>query len=382
MLGPYSAKIKDGKRIIEYKGNKRYKKIENVLSKQFDLDLIEKRMDEIVSSKHYFHLHKIDTAIFYAVTEYFKKHQTEWCNLPLTTMMISSPGEIYAGKTLDYTTDALPVDISWFNNSKKAFLSESSQFYLELRLLIKKVDRVFSIYNSFRKEKADYSHLSEFQHVEFEGKVDFKENLDIAYGILDYITLYLLKNNIENLEYFLTSNDIGELKHAFKKKNLSTIPFKEAMEILYADTKDERYKEFSLKHFGGWEEIRLTELLGKNVAVTDFPILQIPFYHNVLKKNTDGISIAENADIVLMGYREVIGSGVRISEPAVLAEKARVFNLPLEDYEPYLKTRDYKHYKATAGFGLGWQRYVQWLLKLPYIWEAVHIPRGEHLPKP
>ena len=80
----------------------------------------------MAENKVYTHLHRIDNAVFFATTEYFKSIGAEWCNLPLTTLMISSPGEVYAGKTLNYTTDALPVDISWFDNQKRIFLSESS----------------------------------------------------------------------------------------------------------------------------------------------------------------------------------------------------------------------------------------------------------------
>jgi aspartyl/asparaginyl-tRNA synthetase len=382
MLGPYSAKIKKGKHIIEYIGNNIYSKIDNVYESTFNQDILDSRIDNIISDKHYYHLHNIDNSIFTATVEYFQKNNTDWCNLPLTTLMISSPGEVYSGKTIDYTTDTLPVDIKWFENVKKGFLSESSQFYLELRLMIENIDKVFAIYNSFRKEKADYSHLSEFQHIEFEGKVNFEQNLDIALNLLKHVTSYIIKNNMDDLLYFLKKEEIKLLKKSFDSKNIKRLSLREALDILYKDTKDSKYKEFSLKNFGGWEEVRLTEIFKKHVVVTDFPMLQIPFYHNVIKKNSEGISIAENADIILSGYREVVGSGVRISDPSILAEKARIFNLPLEDYSPYLKTRDYKNYKQTAGFGLGWQRYVQWLLKLPHIWDAVHIPRGHLLPKP
>jgi asparaginyl-tRNA synthetase len=89
--------------------------------------------------------------------------------------MISSPGEVYAGQKLDYTTDTLPVELpNWFDSPKRMFLSESSQFYLELALMTGGSDSVFSIYNSFRKEKSDFTHLTEFQHIEYEGKVDFE----------------------------------------------------------------------------------------------------------------------------------------------------------------------------------------------------------------
>ncbi|HOF44502.1 MAG TPA: hypothetical protein PK255_03760 [Candidatus Pacearchaeota archaeon] len=31
------------------------------------------------------------------------------------------------------------------------------------------------MYNSFRKERADATHLSEFHHIEFEGKVNYND---------------------------------------------------------------------------------------------------------------------------------------------------------------------------------------------------------------
>lgn len=382
MFGPYKATIKDGKQIISYLGNKVSRPIEDIKGVCFSKDLLDNRLNDVVRKEEYRHLHKIDNAVFCATVDYFRSIGAEWCNLPLTTKMISSPGEVYAGKTLDYTTDTLPVDITWFNDSERIYLSESSQFYLELRLLIDKVDQVFSIYNSFRKEPADFCHLSEFQHIEYEGKVDFEKNVEVFMGLMRYIIAYILEHNKESLGYFLTPEEISELNNTFAEENIARMPFKEALKLLRDDTGDSQYEEFSMENFGAWEEVRLTELLGKHVIVTDFPMLQIPFYHNSKKYDENGVALAENADLILYGYRETVGSGTRISDPEALLQKAKQFNLPEEDYAPYLKTRDYEHYQETSGFGLGWQRLTQWLLKLSVIWEASHIPRGHHAPRP
>lgn len=341
-------------------------------------------MKHIFENQEYFyHLHKIDNGIFFGAVDYFRSIGSEWCNLPLTTLMISSPGEVYAGKTLDYTTDTLPVDISWFDNDRKIFLSESSQFYLELRLLIRNIDSVFSIYNSFRKEEADFCHLSEFQHIEFEGKISFEKNVEIFLNLIRQITRHLVEKETESLEYFVGKNGVKDLETVFSDENIIKITFKEALNALYKETGDDTYKEFSLKNFGAWEEVKLTEIFGgRHVIVTKFPLLQIPFYHNELMENENGISLAENADFILSGYRETIGSGTRISSPEALMEKAKIFNLPSADYEPYIQTRLQEGYQKTSGFGLGWQRYVQWVLRLPHIWDTTHVPRGHHLPRP
>jgi hypothetical protein len=56
------------------------------------------------------------------------------------------------------------------------------------------------------------------------------------------------------------------------------------LDLLYDATKEERYKEFTLKHFGTWEEIKLTEILDANVIVEKYPMLQIPFYHAIAQE--------------------------------------------------------------------------------------------------
>jgi aspartyl/asparaginyl-tRNA synthetase len=77
-------------------------------------------------------------------------------------------------------------------------------------------------------------------------------------------------------------------------------------------------------------------------------MLQIPFYHAIAEKQVDGVPIAKNADLILYGYRETIGSGERIKDKEVLLEKANIFNLPKEDYMPYIKSRDFEDYEVTS----------------------------------
>lgn len=377
MLGVYSV---DSDNIV-YEGNNFLKPFTNVQSHLFVPKSSQELLNQLAENKHLYHLHRIDDAVFNASVDYFRSINSQWCNLPVTTKMISSPGEVYAGKKIDYTTDALPVTLDWFDQGT-IFLAESSQFYLELRLLIDKLDRVFSIYNSFRKEPADFSHLSEFQHIEFEGHVTFEENIKIYKELLRHITKYILTHNIEDLQYYLATEEIEELNTTFDESHIETLTFKDAMNILKAELKNSKYEKPSLKHFGSFEEVALTRILGKHCNVVEFPLEEIPFYHDASFKDKDGKQYARNADFILLGYREVIGSGQRITDIDAIREKAKFFNLPTEDYEPYIELRGMAGYESTCGFGLGWQRYTQWLLKLPFIWDASHIPRGHYAPKP
>jgi len=378
MLGPYTAN-KDG--TISYRGNKIFEPIENIDSKLVPIQEFEQRVDQFAKDEMWGHIAKINHRINISSNEYFDGLNALFTALPMTTRMISSPGAVYGKEAIDYTTDTCPITLDWFDLPRKAFLSESSQIYLELAMMQKGVNHVYSIYNSFRKEKADATHLSEFHHIEYEGKVDQKENEIIALGLIKKIIKDLLTKNVENLTYFLSKEKLEELnKFANEIFNIPKITFRDALELLYKETGNERYKEFTLKHFGSWEEIKITELLGNMVLIKEFPLLEVPFYHAMIDGKTP--KVANNSDIIWPGYRETIGSGHRVRSEKELEEKSEIFNLPKEDYKPYLQTRQLNNYQETSGFGLGWERMLQGLLEMPFIWSANQFPRVDGTLKP
>lgn len=366
---------------IIYNGNNIFP-AKQIFMNGLDESLLQNRIDRVKKEKQFFHITKIDNSIFYATIDYFRNIWANWANIPLTTLMISSPWEVYAWQTLDHTTDTLPIEIpSRFWNNRRVFLAESSQFYLELYLLIEWLEKVFSIYNSFRKEKSDITHLTEFQHIEFEWVVSYEENIKTFIGLYEHIFEYLVKNNKEDLLFFLSEEKLQQKIDVIKKWPIR-ISFKDALDLLYKATNDNKYKEFSLKNFWTWEEIKLTEIIGWNVIIEEFPLLQIPFYHEIATHEIDWVPVAKNADFILFGYRETIGSWQRIKNKDVLLEKAKIFNLPFDDYLPYLASRDYNDYKVTSWFWLGWQRLTQWITDQPYIYEATVFPRTHLIPNP
>jgi len=350
--------------------------------RNIDLNLLTKRVSRVKNEEQFSHIANIDDGILKATVEYFTSIWAKWANLPITTLMISSPWEVYAGQTLDYTTDTLPIEIpNRFWEKRRIFLAESSQFYLELLLLSQNTQQVFSIYNSFRKEKSDATHLSEFQHIEYEWKTDLDWNIKIFTGLFTHIFEYLIKNNESDLLFFLSEERLKK-KSELVKKWPERITFKKALDLLYDATKDERYKEFTLKYFWTREEVKLTEILWSNVIVEKYPMLQIPFYHAIAEEEFEWVPLAKNADFITYGYRETIWAWERIKDKEILLKKAEIFNLPKEDYLPYLQSRDFSDYETTSGFGMWWQRLTHRLLEQPYIYEATIFPRTHLIPNP
>lgn len=378
MKGPYTAN-KD--KTITYNGNKVFSKIDDVTKELPNVTELENRVKDLNTQEMWQHIAEINHRINISSNKYFDKLGSLFVPLPLVTRMISSPGAVHGKEAINYTTDTCPITLNWFDLPKTAFLSESSQIYLELALMQQEVNQVYSIYNSFRKEEADYTHLSEFHHIEYEGNVTQQENENIALGLIKNILLDLIEKNYEDLAFFLEENKISELKNlADNIKDIPKISFKEALNYLYKETRDEKYKEYTLKHFGSWEEVKLTEILGTMVLIKEFPLLEVPFYH--ARKDNAKPERAINSDLIWPGYREILGSGLRVRSTQELEEKSEIFSLPKKDYQPYLQTRELENYKTSAGFGLGWERLLQGLLELPTIWTGVQFPRTDETLKP
>jgi len=378
MKGPYVA---NENRTISYVGNKIFPKLENITTAEYPTEEFERRTEHLKNNPMWSKIAKINHRINMSSNQFFDERNALFTALPLTTRMISSPGAVYGAKTIDYTTDTCPITLKWFDQPKEAFLSESSQIYLELALLQRDVKEVYSIYNSFRKEKADATHLSEFHHIEFEGQITQKENELVALNLIGRLINDLLKKNEEDLAYFLEDDKLKELDAL--SQNITKVPkitFQEAMNVLYSETKNEKYKEFSLKNFNSWEEIKLTNVMDSLVVVKEFPLLEVPFYHAIMPGSNP--SVANNSDIIWQGYREIAGSGGRIDSISELEAKAKIFNLPRDDYKPYFQSRVLPNHKSSAGFGLGWERLLQGILETPYIWSACQFPRGHTSLKP
>jgi aspartyl/asparaginyl-tRNA synthetase len=375
---PFDAKD-DGR--LDYTGNEVFDPIPDIAQndQQF-IDAVPDRVDQLHDEAHWGDLATVNDLIFDATTDYFDAMGAEYTLLPLTTRLISSPGAVFGSEKIDYTEDTSPITVEWFDEDRNTFLSESSQVYLELALVQQGVDQVYSIYNSFRKEEADFTHLSEFHHIEYEGQVGQNRNEEIVKELVETILDELLTEGREELRTFLSEQEIAELEE-LRADPFVEITFAEALELLQEETGDDRYEEFTQREFGDWEEVKLTEILdGKIVCVKEYPLLEVPFYH--AEQEGREHRVAKNSDFIWPGYKETVGTGERVASIESVEEKAELFNLPREDYQPYIRARKFDDYQTTSGFGVGWERLVQGILKMPSIVSTAQFPRVHNSLKP
>ena len=124
--------------------------------------------------------------------------------------------------------------------------------------------------------------------------------------------------------------------------------------------------------FGGSDETVLTRMFDVPVMVYDWPHEVKAFY---LKRNPENPRFARGVDMLAPeGYGEVVGGGERETNEELLIEKINEHQLPMEEFEWYLDLRRYGSV-PHAGFGLGLERLVAWICKLPHVRETIPFPR-------
>jgi asparaginyl-tRNA synthetase len=131
--------------------------------------------------------------------------------------------------------------------------------------------------------------------------------------------------------------------------------------------------------FGGSDETVLTRLFDVPIMVYNWPHEVKAFY---LKRDPQNARFARGVDTLAPeGYGEIVGGGERETDEQLLIEKIKEHELPLEAFEWYLDLRRYGSV-PHAGFGLGLERLVTWICKLPHVRESIPFPRmyGRLLP--
>lgn len=255
----------------------------------------------------------------------------------------------------------------------QAYLTQSSQFYLEYAL--PGVGDCFCIAPSFRKENSHTRrHLTEFLHAESEWHAIFS---------LEQHEEKLEKLLQDILDYLVAQYDENKFVHLKIRDRLVTLR-KMCGEILRLDHAEAIVKCNEMGgHLDGSgpfqpdedipeaEERRLIDHIGKIVFLRKFPRVFKSFY---MKPDPDHPDLVWGVDVEVPGVGEIIGSGVRESDPDKLSDAILKQGLKLEDYKEYIDLRRYGA-GQTSGMGLGVDRLITWLLDKFSIREVVTYPR-------
>ncbi len=254
---------------------------------------------------------------------------------------------------------------------EKAYLTQSSQFYLEAFMY--SLESVYTISPSFRAEKSrTRRHLTEYSHYEAEAAwVGNQQMMDLEEDMIIAIAQSLLSSNKGELE--IVKRDLNKIKSV--EKPFYRYRYEKVIEI----GRQKGLQLDDVTDLGEKEERTITEDFDKPIFVYNFPTELKPFYH---RPDPQDPSHVMNHDVLAPeGYGEIIGGGERIWNKDELISRMRNDNLNPEDYQWYVDLRSFGSV-PHSGFGLGVDRLLTWLAGLDHINKVVPFPRTIRRLKP
>jgi asparaginyl-tRNA synthetase len=172
------------------------------------------------------------------------------------------------------------------------------------------------------------------------------------------------QQGIKKGERNFNMNKVAQLKNSLKdvEEDLRNIPewIASATNFTYGED------------FGGSDETVLTRMFDTPIMVYDWPHEVKAFY---LKRNPEDERFARGVDVLAPeGYGEIVGGGERETDVEKVKAKIIEHELPMKEFEWYLDLRRYGTV-PHSGFGLGLERLVAYVCKLPHVRETIPFPR-------
>ena len=249
-----------------------------------------------------------------------------------------------------------------------AYLSQSGQLYNEAT--IGAFGKTYCFAPAFRAEKSKTRrHVMELWMVEPEAAyVELDECMEIEEQLVSCIAQTVLERR--RMELDILERDVSRLQAIVPP--FPRLSYDEAVEMINDLGRSQDVSIQWGEDFGAPHETLLSEHFDKPVFVHHYPTAVKAFY---MAQEPDRPEVCRSVDLLAPeGYGEVIGGGERSGDPVFLERQIETHKLPRDAYKWYLELRQYGGV-PHSGFGLGIERAVSWLCKLPHIREAIAFPR-------
>jgi asparaginyl-tRNA synthetase len=299
-------------------------------------------------------------------------------NTPIITANdCEGAGEMFQVTTLDINNPPLndkgKIDFHQDFFARPANLTVSGQ--LEGETYACALGNIYTFGPTFRAENSNTRrHLAEFWMVEPEmAFADINDDADLAEEYLKSLFNCVLNFCAEDLEFFNARIDktLLETLTGLADCKFERISYTEAVDIL--EKSGEKF-EYPVKWglaLQAEHERYLTEQHFKNpVIVLDYPKEIKAFY---MRQNDDEKTVAA-MDALLPKVGEIIGGSQREERLDILEQRIKDFGLSPEDYWWYTDLRKFGSV-PHAGFGLGFERIVQFCTGMANIRDVIPFPR-------
>lgn len=321
---------------------------------------------------------RVRNALAYATHKYFQEKGFYYIHTPIITASdCEGGGEMFHVTTYQDTSKYKQpdgsIDYSQDFFEKPTFLTVSGQ--LNGESYASALSDIYTFGPTFRAENSHTSrHLAEFWMIEPEmAFCDLQGNIDCAEEYLKYLIQYVLKHCIRDMEFFnqfIEKGLIDRLEHV-EKTPFERISYTEAISLLEKSSKKFTFPfKWGLDLQSEHERFLSEEQFKKPVVITDYPSTIKAFY---MRQNDDDKTVSA-MDVLVPKIGEIIGGSQREERLDILEQKIESHNLEKDHYWWYLELRKFGTV-PHSGFGLGFERLVQFVTGMENIRDVIPFPR-------
>jgi asparaginyl-tRNA synthetase len=321
---------------------------------------------------------RIRHALAFAIHKYFNDKGFFYLHTPIVTGSdCEGAGEMFRVTTFDLkkvpVTQEGEVDFTKDFFGRETNLTVSGQLEGELGAMA--LSEIYTFGPTFRAENSNTPrHLAEFWMIEPEmAFYDINDNMDLAEEFLQYIVGYALDNCQEDINFLNDMYD-KELRTSLEfvvNNRFERINYTHGMEILEKSGQKFEYPVHWGSDLQTEHERYLVEKHFKcPVILTDYPKDIKAFY---MKQNPDGKTVAA-MDVLFPRIGEIIGGSQREENYDKLVNRIQELKLNINDFWWYLDTRKFGT-APHSGFGLGFERMVQFVTGMANIRDVIPFPR-------
>jgi asparaginyl-tRNA synthetase len=321
---------------------------------------------------------RVRNAAARAIHDFFQQRGFIWIHTPIITASdAEGAGDLFRVSTLDPADpprdEGGAVDYARDFFSRETFLTVSGQLEAEIGALA--LSNVYTFGPTFRAENSNTSrHLAEFWMIEPEmAFCDLRGDMDLAEEFLKAVFRAVLADCPDDMEFFdqrIDDTVLSTLNHIVETP-FERISYTEAIGILEHSGRDFEFPvrwgaDLQSEH----ERFLAEEHIRRPVIVTDYPAEIKAFYMYL----NDDEKTVRAMDVLVPKIGEIIGGAQREDRKDVLVERMRASGLPEEPYWWYTDLRRYGSV-PHAGFGLGFERVVQFMTGMANIRDVIPFPR-------
>ncbi|WP_036382395.1 asparagine--tRNA ligase [Muricauda sp. MAR_2010_75] len=364
--------------------------------KKHSLEFLREKAHLRVRTNTFSAVMRVRSALSFAIHSYFQQNGFYYMHAPIITGSdAEGAGEMFRVTTLDDKKPPMDeqgnVDYSEDFFGKETNLTVSGQ--LEAETYAMGLGKVYTFGPTFRAENSNTSrHLAEFWMIEPEmAFFDLDANMDLAEDFIKWIIQYVLDNCTDDLEFLekrlldeektKPQNERSEMSLTEKLKfvvenNFKRVSYTEAIDILRNSKPNKKKKfQYPIDEWGAdlqseHERFLVEKHFKCPVILFDYPANIKAFY---MRLNEDGKTVRA-MDVLFPGIGEIVGGSQREERLDVLQQKIKELDIDEKELWWYLDLRRFGT-AVHSGFGLGFERMVQFATGMGNIRDVIPYPR-------